>query len=126
MSTAANNLVRAYKRMAHEANYRPGAPSDGLGTITESLEDLDLDMEALEYAREFSDEEDAGVYCIGCTDFPTAGATMYVIEAARVMCGGSIEGENGEVVEALLELALEELRDACIRPETFLKALHAV
>jgi hypothetical protein len=81
-------IADAYRRMAIGGRYRPCAPSDGHGTITAPLEDLDLDAEAAEYARRWWEEEDQGIFYVGCCDWETRPATIFAIEAARLMCSG--------------------------------------
>ena len=99
----AEQIIRAYKKMSKF--YRPMAPSDGFGNITVPVEDLDLDQEALEYAKKWDEEEDKMEFHIGCCDFPTRPATIYAVEAARLLCGA----EN-DTARKLLQLALNELK----------------
>jgi hypothetical protein len=107
------NIATAYRVMAREARYRPAAPSDGMGNITEPLDQLDLDSEALCYAREWLIEEEEGTFWIGCTDFTLAPATVYAIEAARNLCAGLL----GRVTaKRLLIMALAELDDDAPTP----------
>ncbi len=81
-------IETAYRRMAEEVQYRPAAPSDGLGNITVPLEDLDLDAEARAYATDWWQQEDECVFVIGCPDYTLRLAMIYLIEAARLCCGG--------------------------------------
>lgn len=74
----------AYCRMAHEAHYRPAAPSDGFGNIIGPLGDLSA--EARTYARRWREEEDARNYPIGCPDFHDRETLIFIIEAARLLC----------------------------------------
>ena len=82
-----HQVAKAYRAMAVQARYRPAAPSDGLGSITRPLADLDLDSEALDYARAWRAEEDSGTYGIGSPDYTDRPALIFTIEAARVLCG---------------------------------------
>jgi hypothetical protein len=103
----AEQLVSAYKRMAREARYRPAAPSDGFGHITMPLAELDLDAEALAYAQSWWRDEERQEFYIGCCNGSTRSATVFAIEAARQMCGGS---DGDATALRLLELAVRELR----------------
>ena len=50
-------FAEAYKMMA-ELGYRPAAPSDGFGGITVPYVELEVDIEAREYAQRFAAEEE--------------------------------------------------------------------
>jgi hypothetical protein len=100
----AEQLDRAYRRMAAEARYRPAAPSDGLGHITVPAAELDLDAECEDYARGWWAEEDSLRFHIGCANFSTREATVYLIEAARALCGA----DDG-LARRLVRLAAESL-----------------
>lgn len=81
--------ARAYRRMASAMGYRPEAPADQLtGTITEPLEDLDLEVEAIHYAGRVQAEmdEDAPLRFSGVPDFDGREAHVYAVEAARLLC----------------------------------------
>lgn len=99
-------LEAAYRRMVEKGRYRPAAPSDGLGNITVPLAELDLDAEAREYAGEWWKQEDALNFFVGCCNFPTRPATVYAIEAARLLCGA-----QDDTARRMLELALGELSE---------------
>lgn len=99
-------LDRAYRDMAARARYRPCAPSDGFGHITVPAAELDLDAECEAYARGWHAEESALQFVIGCCNFATRPATVYAIEAARNLCGGS--GGNA-VARRLLQMAIDAL-----------------
>jgi hypothetical protein len=103
----------AYKRMAREARYRPAAPGDGLGAIhltKEQLKDPDLlEEEASRYARRFLEEEDTDSFWIGCSNYSTNRAFVYVIEAARVLGGGEV---GDPIAVQLIEMALAEIQEA--------------
>lgn len=101
---AAEQLVDAYVRMADEAKYRPAAPSDGMGNITVPEESLDLDAEAIKYAHGWWDSENEMSYWIGCPSFPDRAALVFIVEAARNLCGV----ERG-VAADLLRMALAEV-----------------
>lgn len=100
----AEQIDEAYRRMADEAHYRPSAPSDGFGNIPFPKAELDLEAEVRDYARRWWGEEQALDFFIGCCDFPTRPATIYAVEAARLMCGA-----NPETAATLLRMALEDL-----------------
>ena len=99
-------IEAAYRRMASEARYRPTAPSDGMGNITVPQEELNLDLEAFEYAGRWWAEEDNSDFYIGCCNFPTRVATIFAIEAARLMCSGVMD----KAALKLLEMAALELK----------------
>lgn len=103
-----DQIKDAYRLMATRAKYRPAAPSDGLGNITVPEDQLDLEIEAASYARRWWREEDGTTFQLGCCDYPTRAATIFAIEAARMMCGGFAQPEAG----SLLRLALESLEEA--------------
>jgi hypothetical protein len=88
-------IYQAYLRMAREATYWPAAPGDGLGSthlFREDLKDLHiLEAEAREYAERFIREEDSLQFQIGCSNWSTNRALVFVIEAARLLCGGADE-----------------------------------
>jgi hypothetical protein len=94
--------------MASEADYRPAAPSDGLGHVLlteDEVKDPDrLEEEAWKYAKEFAAEDDSRRFNIGCTNYSTNKATVYTIEAARSLCGGA-----NELAAVLLRMALAEV-----------------
>jgi hypothetical protein len=95
------NFRAAYLRMAHEAKYRPAAPSDGCGNIQGRLW-----SEAVQYAVQFLREEDTGSFRIGCSDFRTAQAFCWTIEAARLLASG--DGGNAAAL-AILRMAANEV-----------------
>lgn len=94
----------AYVRMADEARYRPAAPSDGLGNITVPVDELDIRTEARTYADGWREEENGLEYLIGCPDYRDRPAMVFIIEAARNLCG--VERERAA---QLLRMALDEL-----------------
>jgi len=102
-----DSFAEAYLEMAKQG-YRPAAPSDGFGHASltpEELQDRDrLQREAVQYAVRFLKEEDAGVFEIGCSDSRTSRALVYVIEAARCMCGGF-----PMMATTLLRMAVDEI-----------------
>jgi hypothetical protein len=102
--TPAQQIADAYKRMAHEAHYRPAAPSDGLGNITVPVEKLDLDQEAQRYAGMWWHEEHGHEFFVGCCNYRTRAATIFAIEAARNLCGVA-----DDVALRLLRMAVAEL-----------------
>jgi len=110
-TTRCDRFREAYKRMAIEARYRPAAPGDGLGSVRltdAQLEDSALlDEEASRYAQRFIAEEDADRFWIGCSDYSTNRAFVYVIEAARALAG-----KDDRVAAKLLEMAPAEIEEA--------------
>ncbi len=96
--------------------YRPQAPSDGFGTITAPLQELDPDEEALAYARRFIAEENTDQYWAGCTHYEFNRAAVWALEAFRLMNAGRLwVGESPEraeharsLVPKLLRLAADE------------------
>jgi hypothetical protein len=97
--TPEDNVADAYKAMANEADYHPG--DDGC--------EASLDQEARAYATQWLAEEDTDTFGIGCTDFTTAKATVYAIEAARLLCAGVV---GVATARRLLTMALAELEPA--------------
>ena len=104
--------------MMAELRYRAAAPSDGFGGITVPAAELDMSIEAKEYARRFIAEEDSGVYHAGCTDYTFVRAAVLTLEAFRNMNAGTfwlIAGEDKDgwkLVPALLRKAAEEYERA--------------
>jgi hypothetical protein len=99
-------IASAYREMSSEARYRPAAPSDGFGNITVPAEELNLEKEAAQYAKNWWAEEDNLKFFVGCCDFQTRRATIYAIEASRNMCGG----KRGDATALrLLKMAVKEL-----------------
>jgi hypothetical protein len=102
-----------YRRMAKEANYRPTAPSDGMGNITVPVPQLNLEEEIEEYIADWwKDGEHGSIYdAIGCANWPDRPALIFVIEAARCICGGTSLGDlDGHwIARRLLLMALAEL-----------------
>lgn len=100
--------MEAYRRMAQEAQYRPAAPSDGMGNITVPFAELEVGIEAREYANRWWQAEDAGDYVIGYPSFERRPALIFTVEAARVICGST--DETGIATAArLLRMAATEL-----------------
>lgn len=96
--------MQTYVRMGNETRYRPAAPSDGMGTITAPLDELDITEEAYRYAGDWRREEDSNEYMIGCPSYPDRPALIFVVEAARLLCGVERDG-----AVRLLRMALDEL-----------------
>lgn len=97
-------IADAYRQLAERANYRPGAPSDGHGTITVPVEELDLDREAHEYAVRWLAEERDGRFLIGCPDYSGGPLMVYLVEAARATCA-----VNYVLAQELVTMAQAEL-----------------
>jgi hypothetical protein len=104
-------IVEAYKSMANEARYRPAAPGDGCGSVyltKEECKDRELlQREAEKYAKQFieTEDKDFGKFRIGVSNYETNRALVYVIEAARSLCGGV-----DDLAVDLLEMAMAEVR----------------
>lgn len=118
MSGKAREFARireAYLNMATEGRYRPQAPGDGMGSVDLNEEELAdpalLDQEASEYAARFIKAEDAGQFDIGISNYQTNRALVYVIEAAKSLCGG-----QNQVSLRLLEMAIKEIKEAEASP----------
>lgn len=105
-------ICEAYLEMNERANYRPQAPSDGMGSVLLSRPELESEElllhEAQAYAERFIKEEDTATFQIGISNYDTNRAFVYLIEAARVLCGGSRDA----LAEKLLLMALRELIEA--------------
>jgi len=107
------NLVRryaeAYIMMADGAKYRPQAPGDGFGNINltdkQLAERSRLEAEAIQYGIGFAKDEEGDGFNIGFTRFETNRATVFAIEAARLMAGC-----DDERALKLLGLATKELK----------------
>jgi hypothetical protein len=101
----------AYLKMALHARYRPAAPNDGFGGITLTAAQLKnrkrLYEEAKAYAAEFIKGDNSCQFWIGCTDFDTNIASVFVIEAARLLCSGVI---GDDVAVQLLDMAIDEIK----------------
>jgi hypothetical protein len=97
-------IEQTYRRMAHEARYRPAAPSDGFGNLTVPVEWLNLDQEAERYAQWWWKEENSDQYLIGCPDFRDRPALIFLVEAARNLCGGNVP-----LAQRLLDMARADL-----------------
>jgi hypothetical protein len=99
----------AYLEMA--PFYRPGAPSDGFGHIQLSADQCHnrqrLEHEANEYTAGFLAEEEKRTFNIGCADYRTARAFLWVIEAARQLASG--DGGNATALR-LLKMAAKEIK----------------
>lgn len=109
MKSPMERFQDAYLMMAKTARYRPAAPSDGMGTALLTKEEADdperLKEEARQYAIQFIKEEDEMEFDIGCTNYRTNRATVFIIEAARALCG-----VKDELAIDLLEMALKEIK----------------
>lgn len=93
----------AYRRMA-AAGYRPAAPSDGLGNITASTADLDLEAEATKYAAHWwKTGEDEGMPFVGVPSYEDRTAYTFAVEATRLLNGG-----NRDLAARLLQMSLDE------------------
>jgi len=96
-----------YLRMAAEANYRPAAPSDGLGNIqlddnTLALRDQ-LEREAFMFGIRCVAEEKKLTVHYGCVDCRTGEASRLAVEAAKCLNAGEDINKTGVL---LLRMAL--------------------
>ena len=98
--------------MASSANYPPQAPSDGFGNINLNSPSCAiprrLQIEATQYAIHFSAEADHCSFSIGCSDFRTNKAFIWVMESARLLAAG--EGGREPALELLRKAAREVAR----------------
>jgi hypothetical protein len=90
----------AYRKMAHF--YRPALPSDGMGTITAPVDEWNLREEIEIYEREWKLERME--HFIGCASFEDRPALVWIVEAARNLCG-----MNHDVAVRLLRMALQDI-----------------
>ena len=108
--------VEAYTMMATEAKYRPQAPGDGMGGVYLSVADAKdpdlLRLEAQKYALEFNREEDTRSFNLGCSDFMTNRAFIFVIEAARLLASGM---KYSDLAIKLLRMAIKQIEAAQVR-----------
>lgn len=104
-------IETAYAAMANQARYRPAAPSDGFGNITGRL---NLTREATQYAADWWKQEDGWNFFIGTCDYETRPATIFAIEAARLMCSGVL-GRTHAL--ALLKMAVRSLESTMGKPK---------
>jgi hypothetical protein len=110
MNDLVQRFIEAYKLMATRAKYRPQAPGDGMGNVLLSREQASdparLDKEAVAYARAFAAEDDERTFCIGCCDFRSSRAFVFVIEAARQLASGD---EGNATAVKLLKMAIHDI-----------------
>jgi hypothetical protein len=107
-------FFRAYIRMAREARIRMQAPSDGLGTVMLTDEELTdplvLRNEAMEYASEMVAADEKTHYeLFGCTHGPWTQAFAFTLQAAELMFSGA--GAE-PTISRLLQMALDEMRSS--------------
>ncbi|HKO38860.1 MAG TPA: hypothetical protein VJU14_10875 [Solirubrobacterales bacterium] len=93
--------VDAYTRMATEASYRP--EGDGPGDLSAPPSQVDP-TEARRYGERWANEDYEGSFATGTPTGPTRQATIFTIEAARLLCAG----ENRHALR-LLEMARQEV-----------------
>jgi hypothetical protein len=109
LSTDHDRIVQAYLAMAN-AGYRPAAPDEGLGSVdlnADEIHDQDtLRTEAKEYAKRFLQEEASLQFYIGCSNYETNRALVYVIEAARLFCCSDAD----TLAVKLLGMAIDEAK----------------
>jgi hypothetical protein len=106
-------IAEAYMQMAGEAKYRPAAPSDGMGNIQLTDEELSdgerLEAEAKNYAEAFIAEENHCRFWVGVSNYRTNRGFVYTIEAARLLCGAQ---PSAVVALRLLRMAAKEVKRA--------------
>jgi len=107
-------FYQAYLMMAKEPNYRPAAPGDGMGntylTKTQAAEGEHLSREARTYAARLRLEEDSRQFMIGCSNYESNRAFVFVIEAARALCG-----VYDDLGLDLLKMPVKELEECGVR-----------
>jgi hypothetical protein len=91
-----------------KAWYRPAAPGDGMGstylTEDELVDPEKLNQEAAQYVARFIQQEDAGNFEIGISNYRTNRALVYAIEAAKELCSA-----QDNVALRLLKMAIKEI-----------------
>src|ERR1700680_1686531 len=101
-------IREAYINMVTEGRYRPQAPSDGMGTVLLTEEELAdpqvLAEEASDYAATFIRQETSSRFDIGTSNYSTNRALVYTIEAAKNLCGAA-----DHVALKLLKMAIKEI-----------------
>jgi hypothetical protein len=102
MHAGERQIFDAYHAMANEAKYQPGIRGDIAGTVEIPEEEFEADVEAAEYLAQFKREERDGFY-IGVPDYEGAKSMVYAIEAARLICQGSLRSAKAK---KLLEMAV--------------------
>ena len=107
-------FAKGYRILA-ELGYRPAAPSDGHGTITVPLAELDLEAEARAYAQGIEEMDRTGRWVAGRTNARTAPGAVLVLEALRLMNAGlssAPDSRRARLVPAVLRRAAEEYENA--------------
>ena len=99
--TEFERIVEAYKEVASKTGYRRMYGGDGLDLDEPKI----LEREAQQYAKEFMKQEDDLLFHIGVSNWSTNRALVYVIEAARALCGADNERAN-----TLLKMATDEMK----------------
>jgi len=115
-SNVVEQIRTAYRKMVAKARYRPAAPSDGFGNLTIDQNEAITDKEMTSYAQRWWEQEDNFRFFIGCCDMRTRSATIFAIEAAKNMCGGTFG--NGTALR-LLRMAVKELEQAMKQIDEF-------
>ena len=103
----ARQIMEVYRRMAEELNYRPEAPSDGMGNITVPIEECVLEDEQAAYAQHWWAEEESRRYTIGVPHYPYRPTLIASVEAAKACCSA-----GPEVIRETLLFALRLLDEA--------------
>jgi hypothetical protein len=100
-------IRKAYFKMAHVAKYRPEASSDGRLSREELADPRRLNREASDYADRFLAAENTLDFRLGVRDWDHNRVLVYIIEAARLICGGS---DAMDFSIRLLKLVLSEAK----------------
>jgi hypothetical protein len=102
-------FAEAYRTLA-ALGYRPMAPSDGFGNIGVPVEELEVSVEAREYAKWCLEQDESGQWHTGVPDTRFAQAAILALEAFRLMGAPSILHRDGgaELVPAVLKAAAAE------------------
>jgi hypothetical protein len=106
-----DQIESALAVMRECAMYDPAAPSDGVGNITQPIDERDLSDEALRYAKSWWQQEDDRAFRIGCANYEARVAMVYAIEIARLCCGGFTSSAYALLVARQLLKELEDLAD---------------
>ncbi len=87
-------FAEAYLTMVHDARYRPEAPSDGLGTVLLTADELRetgrLASEAQRYAEDLERQDRKGSFVLhGCTNWMQNKLFVYLLNATTLCFTGS-------------------------------------
>ena len=107
----------AYLRMANEANARPNAPTDDMGTVLLEQHDLKdpllLRKEALDYAHQMVESDKVCRHELnGCVNGVWIQALAFALQASQLMFSSYDAKPH---IENLLSMALAEVQSASKR-----------